>query len=293
MDGGSSTSGAGGSSADGPNVDDSDPQLYSLQFTPDEADPSASEALGNQFAYLDTRAAPRKELVVYLHGAGDFGNCGDGALGELVASFGYHWFGPCYLSNYGVDNCGTDIGGCRLEALEGEDHHPFLNITRPNSIEERLVRGLTYLSERNPEGDWGYYLEGELPRWSSIIITGHSHGASSSGIIGMNREVARVVMLAGPYDVDQPWLSGTPLTPRTSFFGFTHSGDGQHQGHLAAFESLGMPGQPISVDSAAPPYDESQRLISSAGVGDAHGSVTSGDISAFVPAWTYLYGASE
>jgi hypothetical protein len=274
---------------EGPAVDRSNPQLFTFQFTARDADPAASEALGRQYAYLDTRVEPKNQLVVYLHGAGEFGDCGNGDLGTLVASFGYHWFGPCFLSNYGVDNCGDDIGGCRLEALEGEDHHPFVDISRPNSIEERIVRGLSHLDTINPEGDWTYFLDGELPRWDQIVITGHSHGASTSGIIGMTRTVARVVMLAGPYDVGQAWLSGTPATPPERFFGFTHTGDGQHQGHLAALEALGLPGIPTSVDGAAPPYGGSHRLTSSANVGDAHGSVTSGNIAGFIDAWTYLY----
>lgn len=275
----------------GPVVDTSTPQLYELEFTAREADPQASEALGRQYAYLDTRAEPQGLLVVYLHGAGDFSDCGNGALGMLVASWGFHWFGPCYLSNYGVDNCGADIAGCRLEAFEGTDHHDFVDISRPNSIEERIIQGLAHLEELNPEGDWAYFVDNGAPRWSDIVITGHSHGASSSGIIGMNRLVARVVMLAGPYDMDQPWLNGTPMTPRERFFGFTHASDSQHQGHLAAFEALGLPGEPVLVDSSDPPYGDSHRLYSEAAVSDAHGSVTSGNIEAFVPVWRYLYGA--
>jgi hypothetical protein len=272
-----------------PVVDRADPQLYAVQFPANEADPAASQALGRQHAYLDTRVAPLGKLVVYLHGAGQFNDCGSEELSQLVASFGFHWFGPCYSSDYGVDNCGDDIAGCRLEALDGQDHHSFVNIGRPDSIEERIVRGLAHLQDLNPEGDWTYFVDGDQPRWSEIVITGHSHGASTSGLIGVTRNVARVVMLAGPNDVDQAWLSDTPVTAPEQFYGFSHNGDGQHQGHLAAFESLGLPGEPTNVDGSSPPFGDSHRLYSAAGVGDPHGSVTSGSVAAFVPAWTYLY----
>jgi len=249
--------------------------------------------LGTQFAYLDTRSVPRGKLVIYLHGAGDFSNCGNGALGTLVAGWGFHWFGPCYLSNYGVENCGSDIEGCRLEAFQGTDEHAFVDIKPPDSIETRIARGLVHLQELNPQGDWRYFLNGSTPRWSDIVITGHSHGASSSGVIGMHRSVSRVVMLAGPYDPGQAWLSGDSLTPPGLFFGFTHSADSQHSGHLAAFAALGLPGEPTRVDGAAAPYGGSHRLYSSASVGDAHGSVTSGNIAEFVAVWRYLYGAMD
>jgi len=282
--------GGGVGGASGPAVDRTNAKLYQLQFAANAADSKATQALGKQFAYLDTRVAPKGKLVVYLHGAGTFTSCGNGDLGTLVASWGFHWFGPCYLSNYGVENCGNDIEGCRMEAFEGVDHHPFLNITRPDSIEERIVQGLKYLQTMNPQGDWAYFLDGNAPRWSEIIITGHSHGASSSGVIGVHRKVFRVVMLAGPYDPGQAWLMSTPMTPREAFFGFSHTGDSQHSGHLAAFASLGLPGTPTKIDGAQAPYGGSHRLYSSANVSDAHGSVTSGNISGFIPAWRYMYG---
>jgi hypothetical protein len=283
-------SGMGGG-AGGPNVDRENPRLHSLTFRPDEADPEASRALGKQYAYLDTRVEPTGKLVVYLHGAGDFGDCGNGALGTLVAGWGFHWFGPCYLSNYGVDNCGNDIEGCRLEAFEGVDHHAFVQIQPPDSIERRIVRGLRHLQQVDMQGDWTFFVDGERPRWSHIVITGHSHGASSSAVIGSHRLVSRVVALAGPYDPGQAWLSGTPLTPRDAFYGFSHTGDGQHAGHLAAFAALEFPGTPTRVDGATPPYMESHRLYSDASTGDPHGSVTSGNISQYVDVWRYLYGA--
>ena len=293
--GGAASTGTGttGDPAGGPEVDRTNPQLHQLQFKADEADPQATRVLGNQFAYLDTRTEPQGKLVVYLHGAGDFSNCGDGALGTLVASWGFHWFGPCFLSNYGVDNCGDDIEGCRLEAFEGTDHHAFVDIRPPDSIETRIVRGLAHLEMLNPEGDWQYFVDGDTPRWSEIIITGHSHGASTSGVIGMHRNVFRVVMLAGPYDPGQAWLSADPLTVREHYYGFSHTGDSQHSGHLAAFEALGLVGTPTLVDGAQPPFGGSHRLYSAAAVADPHGSVTSGNISEYVEIWRYLYVGND
>jgi hypothetical protein len=293
--GGAVAGGTGGSAGaagtpTGPSVDRSNPKLHDIAFSANDADPAATRALGDQHAFLDTRVAPRGKLVIYLHGAGAFQSCGGGALGTLVASFGFHWLAPCYLSDYGVDNCGDDIAGCRLEAFEGVDHHPFVSIARPDGIEQRIGRGLRYLQQQNPAGDWQYYLNGDAPRWSEIIISGHSHGASSSGLIALHRLVSRVVMLAGPYDPGQAWLALTPLTPRDRFFGFTHTGDGQHAGHLAALAALGLPGTPTSIDTSTPPYASSHRLTSSRSGGDAHGSVTSGNIAEYVPVWRHLYG---
>jgi hypothetical protein len=190
-----------------------------------------------------------------------------------------------------------DIEGCRLEAFEGVDHHDFIDIGPPDSIETRVARGLAFVQAQNPEGDWTYFVEDGTPRWNRIVISGISHGASSSGVIGIHRSVDRVVMLSGPLDTGQAWLEKTPLTPIDRFWAFSHTADEQHPGHLAAFETLGVPGAPTSVDGATAPYRGSHRLITSAPTGDGHSSVQAGGSSpddgnggyAFLPVWETLY----
>lgn len=293
---GSGGQGGAGGTDPGPSVDTSDPQLYTLNFKPNEADPAAKTKLGIQPAYLDTRVTPLGLLVVYLHGAGTPGTCGSTAHEQELASLGFHVLGPCYTSDYGIGNCGADIEGCRLEAFEGVDHHPFIDITPPESIETRVAKGLAYLQTKNPKGDWAYYLDGDKPRWSKIVISGISHGASTAGVIGIHRLTDRVVMLSGPLDTDQAWLKKAPITPIARFYGFTHTDDPQHPGHLAAFESLGLAGKPTSVDGAMPPFGGTHRLESSAPTSDGHSSLQAGGSSpkagneyVFKPVWSYLY----
>jgi hypothetical protein len=280
----------------GPKVDRAGSRLFEIGFKANEADPAATEKLGTQLATLDTRVAPAGKLVVYLHGAGAPTNCGAREHGRLLASWGFHVLAPCYEADYGVGKCGNDIGGCRLEAFEGVDHSPIINVTRPNSIEERVAKGLALLAARNPQGDWGYFLNGDKPRWSAIIVSGISHGASSSGLIGMVRNVDRVVMLSGPLDTGQAWLKRTPMTPIARYFGFTHTGDTQHRGHLQAFADLNLPGSPTSVDGAQAPYEGSHRLVSAAPTSNGHSSTAAGGPSpmadgkyVFEPVWRYLY----
>lgn len=285
--------------AAGPRVDRSMPQLYSVQFRPSEADPAATMADALQSAQLDTRVAPLGRLVVYLHGAGAPTNCGSIEHGRLLASWGFHVLQPCYSSNYGVSNCGADIYGCRLEAFEGVDHHRFINVTPPDSIERRVVRALELLQRRNPVGDWRYYLDGDRPRWSAIVISGISHGASTAGVIAQVRPVERAVMLSGPLDSGQAWLSRDGMTATSRLWGFSHTMDSQHAGHLAAFMALRLPGSPMSVDIGSAPWSGSHRLISSAMTSDGHGATQAGGSSPrdamgryrFEPAWRLMYGA--
>ena len=282
------------------NVDRGNPQLYAFQFTPEKADRQATEALNTQLAFLDTRVAPRGKLVVYLHGAGSFEVCGSREHGVMLSRLGFHVFSPCYRSDYGVQNCGDDIAGCRLEAFEGKDRHPFINITRANSIEGRVVAGLRLMQQLNPAGDWQFFLDGDEPRWDKIIISGISHGASTAGVIGKNRSVDRVVMLSGPFDTGQAWLTAPSQTPLDRFIGFTHADDRQHPGHLEAFAQMGLPGAPVLIDTAEPPFAGTHRLVSRAPTDNAHRAMEAsapsprdGDNYVYEPVWRYLYGAMQ
>lgn len=281
----------------GPMVDLRDPQLYEFSFTPKEADDAAALALNTQLAHLDTTAPLQGRLVVYLHGAGEPKTCGSAAHGKVLAAMGFHVIHPCYVSNYGVNNCGDDIGGCRLEAFEGVDHHPFIDIPPADSIETRVVKMLEHLQSLHPGGDWQYFIEDGKPRWSSIVISGISHGASTSGLIGIHRAVDRVVMLSGPLDSNQAWLKQAPLTPIDRFYGFTHTGDSQHAGHLKSFADMMLVGEPVVVDELAPPYMGSRRLVTAAPTGDGHGATQAGnaspkdgDLYVYEPVWRVMYG---
>lgn len=280
-------------------VDYSNPRRHDFTFKASAADPAATESLGTQAAYLDTRVKARGLLVVYLHGAASQApaSCAQAELANVLTPLGFHVFAPCYNSYYGVANCGADIGGCRLEAFEGVDRTPVIDIKGPDAIEPRVVAAMRHLQRLDPGGAWGYFLDGDQPRWGRIVIAGVSHGASSAAVIGVVRSVARVVSLSGPLDSNQAWLKMAPITPLERFYGFTHTGDPQHAGHLAAWAALGLPGAVTAVDEAQPPYGGSHRLKTSAMATDPHSSTAPGGASPkvngaylFLPVWKYLFG---
>lgn len=281
------------------NVDYTAPKRHDFTFKANEADPAATQSLGTQGAYLDTRVKAKGKLIVYLHGAGDSAptSCTQGELANVVTAWGFHLITPCYNSYYGVSICGADIGGCRREAFEGVDYSKAIDIKPPNAIEPRVVATLQFLQKKHPGGDWQYFLDGDKPRWGSIIIAGISHGASSAALIGVYRSVDRVVSLSGPLDTKQAWLKETPITALDRFYGFTHTADDQHAGHLEAFATLKFPGAVVGVDGAMPPYSGSHRLRTSAATSNGHSSTQPGGASpktggayVFMPVWKYLFG---
>jgi hypothetical protein len=176
-----------------------------------------------------------------------------------------------------------------------------IDITRSDSIEERIIRMIRRLQTLNPQGGWEYYLVDGAPRWDHIIISGISHGASSAGIIARVRPVERAVMLSGPLDTNQAWLTMPSLTPPQKLWGFTHSVDTQHAGHLAAFTAMMLPGTPQQIELGTPKWNDSHRLFTSIDAGNSdqsHASTQAGGGSPraadggyrFGDAWDVMYG---
>jgi hypothetical protein len=95
-----------------------------------------------------------------------------------------------------------------------------------------------------------------------------------------------------------PWLKESGLTPPDRIYAFGHTGDPGHRNQLDAWAALGLQGPPISVDGGKPPYGNSHQLITSAAVGNPHGSTTPGAASPknadgsykFAPVWRYMMG---
>jgi len=263
-------------------------ELHQHTFKPSQADPDVNPATtfsdGNQVGLIDPRAATiMGKLVVTLGGSGSTAGY-VGGVGNFVAARGFHVFAVTYFTEYNiVRDDAAFYGDARLEVFEGVDHtekYEFatVHVTKPDCIEVRVAKGLRYLQGLYPEEDWGYYLNADdSVRWSDVIVSGMSHGASSAARIAMVRTLAGVVSLAGPRDNScgtdpacatgtiASWFSEIPKTPLDRFYAMTGALDAQHPEHLLAMQKLGYAGQVVDVDTSVPPYNASHRLKSASG----------------------------
>jgi hypothetical protein len=264
---------------------DPKPQRYELTARASQLDPRARPHPEIEFVFekggksadienaaVDTRVKPQGKLVIWLMGH-------SAPLFERVNSYGLHairvhyangWFGK--FGNLSPGDDGKLLGKIRLEAATGEDFSPLVAIPKPDGMMERALQFVKWLAKENPPGRWDYFLTADRQalRWDRVIISGSSHGSTTSARFAKHVKVDRVVMFCGPRDQLETWQALPSATPANRFFAFSHVLDGGWTGHHydRSWELLGLHqfGPVVNVDKAAPPYGNTRRLITDADV---------------------------
>lgn len=119
----------------------------------------------------------------------------------------------------------------RAETLEGIDRTNLVNVNKPNSIENRLIKLLLYLNSKFPNENWGKYLNSDNSiKWECIIISGHSQGGGYAGYICKVHKVYRSIMFSAmDYNkkIGKPanWINKPGETGANDIYSFSHSKD--------------------------------------------------------------------
>jgi hypothetical protein len=276
---------------------DADPKAYEFTARASEIDSRAlphpeidfvfeknGKPADTEKASVDTRVAAQGKLVVWLMGYNQ-------ALFERLNSYGLHaiqvsyangWFAKLNKEPAPADE--QYLGNIRLEATTGINASEAVAIPEPDCMKERATQFVKWLSKTHPAGGWDYFLaaDGKGLDWDKVIISGASHGATSSARFALEQKVARCVMFCGPRDQYESWQGLPSATPKNRFFGYSHVLDGGWSGdhYPRSWILLGLHqfGPIVNADEAKAPYGHTRRLITSADVkGDAaraHGYVT-------------------
>ena len=258
-----------------------------------------------QHAAVDTSVPSQGKLVIWLmgHNKNLFDRTSSYGLHAIQVHYANGWFGKI-SKKVGK---GTGLGNVRLEAATGEDHSPLIEIPKPDGMQERARQFLIWLTKKHPEGKWGQFLtldKGAI-LWDKVIISGSSHGSTTSARFAKHQKVDRVVMFCGPRDQYEDWQSLPSATPANRFFGFSHVLDGGWTAdhYCRSWQMLGLQefGPIVNVDKTKPPFENSRRLITDCDVkkdaNRAHSSVTPGGSSGKSPdgkflhesVWRYLF----
>jgi len=249
-----------------------------------------------QHAIVDTSVPPRDRLVIWLMSYNP-------ELSEYLASLGLHFIQPHYANRWfstvpkDTHDTGECLGDIRLEAAIGEDHSRLVDIPKPDGLAARSLNFVKWLAMENPQGKWERFLNGDQSalRWDKVILSGISHGSTTSARFAKYQKVARVVAFSGPRDQLESWQSLESATPANRYFGFTHVLDkGWTAKHYCrSWQMLGLAeyGPVVNIEETKAPYRNSRRLITDFDVdgnaNKAHGIVVRGD--RWQNVWKYLF----
>ena len=278
---------------------DPKPQRYTLTARASEIDPHAKEHPEIEFMFVkkgkpsdienvavDTSVKPQGKLVIWLmgHSAPLFERLNRYGLHAIQVHYANSWFGK--FGNAAPPDDDKFLGKIRLEAATGEDFSPVVDIPKPDGMMERAFQLVQWASKTNPQGKWDYFIakDGKSLRWDRVIISGSSHGSTTSARFAKHVAVDRVVMFCGPRDQYDMWQALPSATSKNRYFAFTHVLDGGWTGdhYCRSWELLGLNafGPVVNVDKSKPPYDNTRSLVTDADVkgdaGRAHSSVVPG-----------------
>lgn len=291
-------------------------QRQSVLIAPQTTDANITNNLNNHYVSINRAVAPKNQLFVFFPGTGGVAfNYLE--VNNTAADLGFHAVNLTYPNNEAVnDLCGAPntnldcYGNVRLETKDGTDRTSLVSVSRPNSIENRLIKLLIYLRNQAPNDNWGQFLINDSTvNWSKIIISGHSQGGGHAGIIGRFHAVVRVVMFAamdfnGPTNSPANWISVPASTPNAStpdkFWAFSHTRDEQVNYTLLSnriWTAYGMNsfGAIVNIDSSAPPFNNTHSLTSNLECDNFHGCIVAdarlvrqNGVPIFKPVWEYL-----
>ena len=268
----------------------------------------------NHWVYINPDVTPKSKLFVFLPGTFAFPALYSRVL-KTAANLGYHTIGLNYPNPLpinvicGISSDTTCHGRARQEVIDGIDRHLAVNVTQPNSIENRLIKSLQYLNNEFPDENWDQYWSGDSSIiWESIVMSGHSQGGGHAAILGKLKSLERVVVFSSldwmnTLDRLPSWVTMDGATSANKYFVFTHDEDEalDFDQQLIFWEGLGLNSADnlILVDDTSSPFQNSQTLftqITPAVDSQYHSSVvvdvaTPKDVNGvpiLEPVWEYL-----
>ncbi len=279
-------------------------QVVLRPVLPLATDPEISTDLNPHAVAIDLGAAHADVLYVHL-----VGSCGTPAANlEIMrhaAALGLHGVSLSYPNCPAVGDLAQGSSDpnvheqIRMERLYGVDTSPLVSVARADSIENRLIRLLQYLDANFPAENWAQFLADGAPRWSRIIVGGHSQGSGHAGLLTKHHALHGALFFGGPGDGFAggdvaPWVFEPSLTSAANMVGFTHRNDSLFPRATATYDAFELDTFPpmVNVDTIAPPYRDSHQFTSLAAPGrpgEFHGCVVVDVNLARLPDGTPLY----
>jgi hypothetical protein len=281
-----------------------------------DTDNTFSWELHKHFTYFNTSCSQRNLLLVHLVGSYD-NPTNTQIFPSLAANNGFHALVLKYPNSTAAQSaCGSSLDidcykNFRKEIIEGIDVSPDISVDFTNSITNRLIKLIQYMTLTYPSENWEQYLVNGQIQWQNIIVSGHSQGGGHAAYIAKTHQVKRCLMFASPNDFintsSSPanWVSSSSQTPDSLFYGFNNLNDdvvpfiNQYQ----VWTALPMINDTLCVDNTSNYLNKTQLYtqLTILGTGGNHSLVirdseTPYDLQGnylFEPVWSYMLGIDE
>ena len=198
-----------------------------------ETDSNIDFELAKHYIFYNPTTDPKweKSLVVYLPGSFDVPQ-NTVLFPTVAANKGHHVVSLKYENGIAAKTAcsnSTDsdcFSKYRQEIITGEDLSDKVEVDKTNSIENRLLKLITYLSANRPNENWDLYLDNGTLVWSKIIMAGHSQGGGHAAYMGLDRPLKRALMFSAPndwsehYNAPAKWTTLPKATRTASYFAF-------------------------------------------------------------------------
>ncbi len=243
---------------------------------PRSTDACITQRLDSHFVFRAAAVPALGRLLVFLPGTGGIAQNYQLILAQ-AARAGYHAIGISYPNESAVGTlCASQPSSChgatRLEILTGQGTSGVVDVSRANSIENRIIKLLRFMQATEPAGNWRQFLSTDTTiYWQRISVAGHSQGGGHALYIAQRYSVFRGSAYASAGDllasgVPAPWVTAPYTTPAARLAGFVSTDDElvSPLAALATWSSIGMAGPLVNVDVTAAPYVIGQRFVTAA-----------------------------
>lgn len=162
----------------------------------------------------------------------------------------------------------------RAEIVDGTDASADVEVGVGDSIQHRLTALLQHLDRERADEKWDRFLDGgserATPKWSKLVLAGHSQGGGHAFYIATQHRVARVVVFAW---IDAyrgalaPWITADMATPAKSVFFVEHVQDSiplELRRELRRLVGLDAFGPEVDVSTETAPYGGTHQLMMTA-----------------------------
>lgn len=134
----------------------------------------------------------------------------------------------------------------RQKRIFGDDTTGLINDRAKDAIVPRLTMLLNHLAKSDAQGHWEKYLEGDRPRWSSIVLSGQSQGGGMAAFLAKRYLVAGVIDFSGGWDMRSrtqiaTWYAASGATPSQRLFGTFHVKERFAKQIAASYEAMQFP----------------------------------------------------